>query len=137
MSANYLPDLIAELERHGVTDYWVDDQHRHLRLYFLHDGQRKLCITSRSPSDRFGAKQALASLRRQLGVQNRSRKTSNRPRRRRERVERPVECPHLTVHDNPLEKLQRVRDRFELRLEEALWRIDITFKGDFEAWLNR
>ena len=137
MSGDYLPDLIAELQRHGVTEWRVDRRHRHLKLYFHHQCREKLCVTSRSPSDRFGRKQALAALRRQLGVKNRSLKTSANPRRC-QRPERPVEAPSaLTLRPNALEKLERVRDPLERRLQEALWRLDVTFKGSFEAWLNR
>jgi len=103
---SYVAALIEELEAHGATDISVDTNHPHPRIIFCHNGVSRFYVTGASPSDRRGLDNALASLRRMIGVRKLVRKSSV-VRKRKRRSERPTTLPDtFTVVPDPWMKLR-------------------------------
>lgn len=63
---NYVDVLRRDLDAHGITEWSIDRTHRHPRLMFTVNGQRKILVFPNTPSDRRGHLNARADLRRML-----------------------------------------------------------------------
>ncbi len=80
----YIPALIAELARAGVTDWAVEQGGKHPKLVYVHQGQRRFYVFPASGSDsQHGVRNAVADLRRHLGIAAPAVAKSTRPKRKR------------------------------------------------------
>lgn len=77
----HVEPLVSELEAHGVTDHWIDDTGRHLRLYYVHAARQRFYIVPKSPSDRRWEYNALSDLRRDLGGRKIAKRATPKARR--------------------------------------------------------
>jgi hypothetical protein len=111
--------LIEEIKTHGVTAWEIDTSHKHPQLRFEWNGSPMMFVFSSTPSDNKAHLNALATLRRMMGVR-RIIKKSTSPPKRRARTILLSKMSEFTVKPNPLNALapaaeiarQRVRDAF-------------------------
>jgi len=94
----YIPALEAELRRAGVRT-WHYELARHNKLRFWWRGQRQTLVFPQSPSDARGAKNAVAQLRRMLGLSAPKRGNGTGKRRRAPAVDRPPELSGVAPAD--------------------------------------
>jgi hypothetical protein len=107
----YTEHLIAELQSHGVTDYYLDDQGKHYKLRFVWQGKSLMHVFPRSPSDgRRGLLNCLSDLRKQLGTRRIIQKSARDHKRRKRRLHLPEPPLTLTVKDDPFAVLACLRN---------------------------
>lgn len=82
--------VIAELQRHGIKGRLVKQKRGHPRIYFTQDGQERFYVLPNSGSDsRRGTQNALADVRRMIGVSGAKPKSSRKKGYRPKQVEAP------------------------------------------------
>lgn len=83
-SRQYVAALAAELARIGITRYEIRTGRGHPRLCYSLHGRERFIVFPASPSDSArGVQQAVAFLRRQLGIKAPERGKSGRPAKQR------------------------------------------------------
>ena len=96
---SYVPAIEAELRRVGVAS-WSVSYGRHIKIRFTWQGKPVVFVTLMSPSDAYrGQKNALADLRRILGVKAERRKSERAPKATAPRVHKPPTLSGATVPD--------------------------------------
>ena len=117
--------VIAELAKHGIKGELRMQRRGHPRVYFMVDGKERFYVVPGSGSDsRRGVENALADIRRMIGV-TAARKKSTRVRAHRPKAPAVVPpAPVITVKPDPFRVLvgtQLMRDALRLQADRA-WR---------------
>ena len=102
MTNPYIPALSAELERASIHDWTVERGGKHPRIVYMHEGRQRFYVFPGSPSDgQHGIRNAVADLRRHLGLSAPVVVRSTRPKKRR--AEAVVQVPDsFAVRPDPL-----------------------------------
>lgn len=80
----YISALTAKLARVGIRDYEIEHGGKHPKLIYQHQGQRRFYVFPASGSDsQHGVRNAVADLRRHLGITAPVVAKSGRPKRKR------------------------------------------------------
>jgi hypothetical protein len=113
-----LKELVAEMQRHGVTEYLVDRSGKHHKLRFEFSGRQIMVVYPATPSDHRGVLNAVASLRGAMGVKRVVTKSQRpaRPANHRkppcaDPVLRPVPLGEPVIFTNPWAPLAILRER--------------------------
>ena len=120
-SDNYLRPLVAELERHGVTDYSIVPGGKHRSMKFRFDDREIRFVFPSSPSDWRGLQNSLSDLRRMMGVHRIIHKAATgRGHRRRGEPESVPMPTTFTVRPDPFQVLARLLEDGEVSDTERL-----------------
>lgn len=102
----YESALVAELARHGVTDYEVVSGRKHKKLLFTFQGRDIVFAFSSTPSDVRSLRNTLTDLRKLMGVKRVAARKNPARKPKRKASPRPLECPTITVGHDPFAALK-------------------------------
>lgn len=128
---DYLQAIQRVFIEHGIQAVWKTGG-KHLKAEFEWNGKPMTYVCSATPSDRRSVDNAVAELRRMLGVKRKIVKNPER-REKNKAASAPKKMPEVTVRPNPWDALKQLREDM---CDVALPEFPVMVKVD-EPWWRR